>query len=82
MALDADPGVDAVASTPMWLNWVSETGQARRHAPTSPSAALAAPGVLVDVRPDDRDRLGDDHVRLREGLPVRDVPGRLSAPGH
>jgi hypothetical protein len=33
MALDADPGVEAVASQPMWLHWVSETGKARRHAP-------------------------------------------------
>ena len=24
MALDADPGVEAVASQPMWLHWVSE----------------------------------------------------------
>jgi len=27
-ALDADPGVEAVASQPMWLHWVSESGQA------------------------------------------------------
>jgi len=28
MALDADPGVEAVASQPMWLHWVSESGKA------------------------------------------------------
>lgn len=27
MALDADPGVDAVASQPMWLHWVSGSGK-------------------------------------------------------
>ena len=43
MALDADPGVEAVASQPMWLHWVSESGKARRHAPDSSSAAPMAP---------------------------------------
>jgi hypothetical protein len=33
MALDADSGVEAVASQPMSLHWVSEAGKARRHAP-------------------------------------------------
>ena len=28
MALDADPGVEAVASQPVWLHWVSESGKA------------------------------------------------------
>ena len=28
MALDADVGVKAVASRPMWLHWVSESGKA------------------------------------------------------
>jgi hypothetical protein len=28
MALDADPGVEAVASQPMWLHWVSESAKA------------------------------------------------------
>jgi hypothetical protein len=29
MALDADPGVEAVASQPMWLHWADESGRAR-----------------------------------------------------
>ena len=33
MALDADPGVEAVASQPMWLHWVSESGQGQAPCP-------------------------------------------------
>jgi hypothetical protein len=52
MALDADPGVEAVASQPMWLHWVSEAGKARRHAPDFFVRRADGTGVLVDVRPD------------------------------
>jgi len=41
MALDADPGVEAVASQPTWLHWVSESGKARRHATGSGPAPSA-----------------------------------------
>jgi hypothetical protein len=43
MALDADPGVEAVASQPMWLHWVSESGKARRHAPDFFVSSSVAP---------------------------------------
>ena len=54
MALDADRGVAAVASQPMWLHWVSESGKARRHAPDFFVRRADGTGVLIDVRPDDR----------------------------
>src|SRR5258708_17620366 len=54
MALDADPGVEAVASQPMWLHWVSESGQARRPAPDLFLRRADGAGMLIDVRPDDR----------------------------
>jgi hypothetical protein len=54
MALDADPGVEAVASQPMWLHWVSESGKPRRHAPDFFVRRTDGTGALVDVRPDDR----------------------------
>ena len=44
MALDADPGVEAVASQPMWLHWADESGQARRD-PGRRSAARVADGL-------------------------------------
>jgi hypothetical protein len=50
MALDADPGVEAVASQPMWLHWAGESGKARRHAPgralTPTAGAIASAGVI------------------------------------
>jgi hypothetical protein len=52
MALDADPAVEAVASQPMWLHWVSESGRARRHAPDFFVRRADGTGVLIDVRPD------------------------------
>jgi hypothetical protein len=54
MALDADPGVEAVASQPMWLHWISESGKARRHAPDFFVRRADGTGVLIDVRPDNR----------------------------
>jgi hypothetical protein len=50
MALDADPGVEAVASQPMRLHWVSESGKARRHAPDFFARRADGTGVLIDVR--------------------------------
>ena len=43
-----------VASQPMWLHWVSESGKPRRHAPDFFARRADGTGVLVDVRPDDR----------------------------
>ena len=54
MALDADPGVEAVASQPMWLHWPGGPGRARRHAPDFFVRRADGTGVLVDVRPDGR----------------------------
>jgi TnsA-like endonuclease N terminal len=54
MALDADSGVEAVASQPMSLHWVSEAGKARRHAPDFFVRRDDGAAVVVDVRPDDR----------------------------
>lgn len=54
MALDTDPGVEAVASQPMWLHWVSETGQVRRHAPDFFVCRTVGTAMLIDVRPDNR----------------------------
>ena len=48
--LDADPDVEAVASQPMWLHWVSESGKARRHAPDFFARRADGTGVLIDVR--------------------------------
>ena len=41
MALDADPGVEAVASQPVWLHWVSESRKAAVVPLTSSSSARA-----------------------------------------
>jgi hypothetical protein len=38
----------------MWLHWVSETGQAKRHASDFFVRRADGTGMLVDVRPDDR----------------------------
>jgi hypothetical protein len=54
MALDADPGVEAVASQPMLLHWAGESGKARRHAPDFFVRRADGAGMLVDVRPDNR----------------------------
>jgi hypothetical protein len=62
MALDADPGVEAVASQPMWLHWVSDAGKARRHVPDFFVRRVDGTGVLVDVRPDDRVSPADQAV--------------------
>jgi hypothetical protein len=62
MALDADPGVEAVASQPMWLHWVSEAGQPRRHAPDFFVRRADGTGMLIDVRPDDRISAADSVV--------------------
>ncbi|HEV3289873.1 MAG TPA: TnsA-like heteromeric transposase endonuclease subunit [Streptosporangiaceae bacterium] len=62
MALDADPGVEAVASQPMWLRWVSESGKVRRHAPDFFVRRADGAGVLVDVRPDHLVRAADSAV--------------------
>ena len=62
MALDADPDVAAVASQPMWLHWVSESGEARRHAPDFFARRADGTGVLIDVRPDDRVTAADGAV--------------------
>jgi hypothetical protein len=62
MALDADPGVEAVASQPMWLHWVSESGKVRRHAPDTLVRRADGTGVLVDVRPDHLVRAADSAV--------------------
>jgi hypothetical protein len=62
MALDADPGVEAVASQPMWLHWVSDSGKARRHAPDYFARRGDGTGVLIDVRPDDRISAADAAV--------------------
>jgi hypothetical protein len=62
MALDAGPGVEAVASQPMWLHWVSESGKVRRHAPDTLVRRADGTGVLVDVRPDHLVRAADSAV--------------------
>ena len=62
MALDADPGVEAVASQPMWLHWADESGRARRHAPDFFVRRADGTGVLVDVRPDERISAADGAV--------------------
>lgn len=54
MALDADPEVVGVASQPMWLHWVSGSGQTKRHAPDFFVRRADGTGLLVDVRPDSR----------------------------
>lgn len=51
MALDADPDVLAVASQPMWLHWVTESGKPVRHAPDFFARRADGTGVLIDVRP-------------------------------
>jgi hypothetical protein len=58
MALDADPGVVAVAAQPMWLHW-TDTGSGRslRHAPDYFARRADGIGVVIDVRPDQR--IGD-----------------------
>jgi hypothetical protein len=46
----------------MWLHWVSESGQARRHAPDFFVRRADGTGVLVDVRPDHLVRAADSAV--------------------
>lgn len=62
MALDADPGVEAVASQPMWLHWVSESRKARRHARDFFVRRADGTGMLIDVRPDNRISTADSAV--------------------
>jgi hypothetical protein len=62
MTLDADLGVEAVASHPMWLHWVSESGKARHHAPDFFVRRADGTGRLIDVRPDDRISAADSAV--------------------
>jgi hypothetical protein len=58
MALDADPGVVAVAAQPMWLHWTDTgSGRAMRHAPDYFARRTDGTGVVIDVRPDQR--IGD-----------------------
>jgi hypothetical protein len=58
MALDADPGVVAVAAQPMWLHWIDAgSGRPRRHAPDYFARRADGTGVVIDVRPDQR--IGD-----------------------
>lgn len=57
MALDADPGVVAVAAQPMWLHWATESGRWVRHAPDYFARRADGTGVVIDVRPDQR--IGD-----------------------
>ena len=55
MALDADPGVVAVASQPMWLHWTDAgSGRAVRHAPDYFARRGDGGGVVIDVRPGQR----------------------------
>ena len=54
MALDADPGVVAVAAQPMWLHWTTESGRLVRHAPDYFARRADGTGVVIDVRPDQR----------------------------
>jgi hypothetical protein len=54
--------VEAVASQPMWLHWVSESGKARRHAPDFFVRRAHGTGVLIDVRPDHLVRAADSAV--------------------
>ena len=77
MALDADPGVEAVASQPMWLHWVSESGKARRHAPDFFVRRADGTGVLIDVRPDHLVRAADSAVFAAT---AGDAPGRPGGP--
>jgi hypothetical protein len=46
----------------MWLHWVSESGQARRHAPDFFARRADGTGMLIDVRPDDRVSAADSAV--------------------
>jgi len=62
MALDADPGVEAVASQPMWLHRVSESGRPGRHAPDFFVRRADGTGMLIDVRPDGRICAADNAV--------------------
>jgi len=58
MALDADPGVVAVAAQPMWLHWADAgSGRAVRHAPDYFARRADGTGVVIDVRP--VQRIGD-----------------------
>jgi hypothetical protein len=55
MALDADPGVVAVAAQPMWLHWTDTgSGRAVRHAPDYFARRADGTGVVIDVRPEQR----------------------------
>jgi hypothetical protein len=46
----------------MWLHWVSESGQPRRHAPDFFVRRTDGTGMLIDVRPDDRISAADSAV--------------------
>ena len=63
MALDADPGVVAVAAQPMWLHWTDTgSGRAKRHAPDYFARRADGTGVVIDVRPEQRIRDKDAAV--------------------
>ncbi|MEV6931867.1 TnsA-like heteromeric transposase endonuclease subunit [Dactylosporangium sp. NPDC051485] len=49
MALDADPGVAAVASQPFGLSWTAG-GRRVRHAPDFFARLFDGTGVVIDVR--------------------------------
>jgi hypothetical protein len=84
MSLDADPGVEAVSSKPMWLHWVSESGKATRHAPDFFVRRADGSGVLIDVRADGRISDADSAVFAATALMARQAgwaydPGRRAA---
>ena len=54
--------MEAVASQPMWLHRVSESGKARRYAPDFFVRRADGTGMLIDVRPDDRISAADSAV--------------------
>jgi hypothetical protein len=54
MALDADPEVAGVAAQPMWLRRTAESGRTVRHAPGFFARRADGPGVVIDVRADQR----------------------------
>jgi hypothetical protein len=53
MLLDFDLAVTAVSSQPFWLHW-NDGRRSRRHAPDFFARLDGGPGVVIDVRPDDR----------------------------
>jgi hypothetical protein len=55
MAMDADPGVVAVAAQPMWLHWAGTgSGRPLRHAADFFARRADGTGVVIDVRPEQR----------------------------